>query len=109
MARYFFHFRCRDGTSVPDADGAELADVEAAHLHALALVRQTMPLFSTAAEARDWIIEVADEEQLHVLTVLFPGLERVLYRREREASPRVHRTLNLRRGRTVLNPSLPER
>jgi hypothetical protein len=80
VARYYFHYWCRGSLSVPDDDaGVELPDIKAAHRHALKLVQQTLPLFSDADETRGWWIEVADERDEHVITVLFPAKGTALY------------------------------
>ena len=80
MARYRFHYWCHGSISVPDEDGGiELADLQAAHRHALKLVRQTTPLFANAEEARGWYIEIADENDHHMMTVLFPAPGTALY------------------------------
>jgi hypothetical protein len=71
MPRYFFHFASRD-EFIPDHDGVVLDDLKAAHRHAMRLVWQTIPLMR-GEDLRHWFVEVADESQLVVLTVLFPA------------------------------------
>jgi hypothetical protein len=71
MPRYFFHFASKH-EFVPDYDGVILGSLSAAHLHATRLVSQTLPLLGSD-DPREWTIEVADERQLVVLTVLFPA------------------------------------
>jgi hypothetical protein len=74
MARYYFHYWSEGRLWVPDDDGGcELADLRAAHRHALKLIRQTLHLFSNAHEARNWYIEIADDQNRPVLAVLFPS------------------------------------
>ena len=43
MARYFFHLR-EPGAYVPDEEGAEFADLEAAHAYALYNVRDIISM-----------------------------------------------------------------
>jgi hypothetical protein len=84
VARFYFHYWHRGSLRVPDDEGGvELSNINAAHQHALKLVQQTLPLFDSADEARGWYIEIADEEDRHVLTVLFPAKGTALYGSER--------------------------
>jgi hypothetical protein len=84
MPRYFFHFVSRDDF-IPDYDGVILDDLRIAHRHAMRLVSQTLPVLGDD-DPRDWKIEIADERQFVLLTVIFPlrptfsegGLDRVL-------------------------------
>ena len=69
--------------------GVELADLQAAHGHALKLIRQTLVLFSDDHEARNWYIQVADDQNRTVLAVLFP-LRRSVVHRVLQAIPRGH-------------------
>jgi hypothetical protein len=71
MPRYFFHFASRDDF-IPDFDGVALEGLAAAHRHAVRPARQTRALLA-AGEPRHWTIEIADERQRVVLTVLFPA------------------------------------
>jgi hypothetical protein len=72
MPRYFFHF-VSPQESVPDAEGVELRDPRAAHLHAIKLVQQTMPFIADGPDWRGWVIDVRDGDRRSVLTVLFPA------------------------------------
>ena len=90
MIRYYFHYWCEGRLWVPDDDGGvELADLRAAHGHALKLIRQTLVLFSDDHEARNWYIQVADDQNRTVLAVLFP-LRRSVLHEVLQAIPRGH-------------------
>ena len=79
MARYYFHYWSEGRLWVPDDEGGlELADLRAAHRHALKLIRQTLRLFSDGHEARNWYIEIADDQNRAVLAVLFPSRRSVV-------------------------------
>jgi hypothetical protein len=71
MPRYFFHFVSKDDF-IPDYDGAVLSGLKAAHGHAVRLVAQTLPILADE-DPRHWKIEIADERQFVLLTVLFPA------------------------------------
>jgi hypothetical protein len=70
MPRYFFHFVSKEDF-IPDHDGMVLRDLKTAHLHAMRLVTATIPALGDE-DLRTWKIEIADERQYTVLTVLFP-------------------------------------
>jgi hypothetical protein len=70
MPRYFFHFLSKD-EFIPDYEGVVLANLNAAHRHAMRLVVQTIPALADE-DLRHWKIEIADERQYVALTVLFP-------------------------------------
>jgi hypothetical protein len=70
MPRYFFHFASKQDF-VPDYEGVLLADLRAAHRHAMRLIAQTIAVLA-GEDLRHWTIEIADERQYVVLTVLFP-------------------------------------
>jgi hypothetical protein len=69
MPRYFFHFASND-EFIPDEDGEVLDGLKAAHLHAMRLVNQTASTLRQD-DPNHWTIEVADERQAVLLTVLF--------------------------------------
>lgn len=71
MPRYLFHLVSKQRV-VRDDDGAILDGLKAAHLHALRLVRETLPVLGED-DRRQWRIEIADERQSTLLTVLFSG------------------------------------
>jgi hypothetical protein len=80
VARFYFHYWHRGSLSVPDDEGGlELSSINAAHQHALKLVQQTLPLFKGTEEARGWYIQIADDQDRHILTVLFPAKGTALY------------------------------
>ena len=97
MPRYLFHLVSKQRV-VRDYDGAILEGLKAAHLDALRLVRETRPVLGED-DRRQWRIEIADERQSTLLTVLFSGaappstaaikggLEVVSYTRHPERSP----------------------
>ena len=71
MPRYSFHFVSKEDF-IPDYDGVVLENLlKAAHGHAMRLVAQTAPALRDE-DLRHWTIEIADERQCIVLTVLFP-------------------------------------
>jgi hypothetical protein len=75
MPRYFFNIRHNRGPAglAEDLEGDELADVNAAHAHALAEAR-TMIARDRLTMIRDWMVlsfEIVDEDRQPVLTVPF--------------------------------------
>jgi hypothetical protein len=75
MPRYFFNIRHRSGPAglAVDPEGDELADVNAAHAHALSQAR-TMITRERLTFIRDWTVcsfEIVDEQGQPVLTVPF--------------------------------------
>ena len=68
--RYFFHFEIRN-ERISDCEGAELADLESAHRHALRIIEQAAPvILNDDPHWRDWRIEVGTETGDRILTVL---------------------------------------
>jgi hypothetical protein len=72
MPRYLFHFVSDEDCSIPDHDGVVLTDINAAHRHATRLINRTVP-FMAGQNLRHWRIDVADETNRTLLTVLFPA------------------------------------
>lgn len=70
MQRFFFHFVSPDDL-VRDELGVMLADLAAAHAHAMRLVRELIPVLPEA-DRRKWRIDICNEAQSHLVTVLFP-------------------------------------
>ena len=75
MPRYFFNVRHRPGPAglSEDPEGDELADVNAAHEHALSVARK-MIARDRLTLIRDWMVcsfEITDEAGRHVMTVPF--------------------------------------
>jgi hypothetical protein len=70
MPRYFFHFVSKEDF-IPDYEGVALPNLKAAHQHAMRLVGHTIAALADE-DLRLWMIEIADERQCVVLTVLFP-------------------------------------
>jgi len=86
MPHDFFDFLSVE-ERVPDGEGVELTDLRAAHLHASRIIQQTMPFIADGPDWRGWVVDVRDEREGHVLTVLFPArTKRVEYQR-RNAMP----------------------
>jgi hypothetical protein len=71
MPRFYFHFASRD-LHIPDDHGVELPDAATAARHAALLVRQTRPFVLEGPSWEGWVIEIADEKQRLVQTVVFP-------------------------------------
>jgi hypothetical protein len=72
MARYCFHFTSKDHF-VEDRDGVELADLAAAHAHAVKLIHQTIRNVLAGSGWDNWKIDISDESGRTPLTVLFPS------------------------------------
>ena len=68
MRRYFFHLR-GTGRMIPDEKGAELPDVETAHLAALESIKDILSDPETGADYSTWLIEIVDESGQTVLRV----------------------------------------
>lgn len=70
MPRY--HFNVHDGKDIPDTDGAELADLDAARVYAAqyasALLREQMEAFWKGDK---WHIDVTDHRGLALFTLTF--------------------------------------
>jgi hypothetical protein len=71
MARFFFHFVCKDGW-VPDREGTELDHLKDAHRHAMQLIDQATSGFEDANDWRDWMIQITGADHRSHMTVLFP-------------------------------------
>jgi hypothetical protein len=69
-APIFFHFVSKEDF-IPDYEGVALPNLKAAHQHAMRLVGHTIAALADE-DLRLWMIEIADERQCVVLTVLFP-------------------------------------
>jgi hypothetical protein len=75
--RYYFHFESRN-ERISDCDGAELADLQSAHRHALRIIEQAAPVIpSDDPNWRDWRIEVGSGTGDRVLTVLTAASQRL--------------------------------
>jgi hypothetical protein len=68
VPRYFFHVASAD-EFVPDYEGIILDDLKSAHVHANRLVAHMLALLPYEV-SRLWSVEIADEDQLVLLTVL---------------------------------------
>lgn len=72
MMRYFFHVR--DGKNIPDEEGTELADDEAARSEAIAASAEMMgDLGRKFWEGGAWEMQVVDETGREVVTLHFRG------------------------------------
>jgi hypothetical protein len=69
MARFFFHFSSKDDT-VHDSQGRDFDDLNAAHRHAMRLIRKAVELDDT--DWRGWSIKITDVHNRSMLNVLFP-------------------------------------
>ena len=75
MPRYYFHLSAPDQW-FQDTIGFELIDLSDAHLRAVQLARRVMMISGLARFAPDlkrWTVEVVDECQRSVMTVMFPS------------------------------------
>ena len=73
MPRYFFHLSAPD-VSFRDPIGFELSDLSAAHSRALQLADRVMMIGGLAScppDLRRWTVQIADEWQHSVMTVMF--------------------------------------
>jgi hypothetical protein len=73
MTRFFFNLATK-GTTILDSKGRELADLAAAHRHAMQLVHKMVLLDGTDWEG--WYFKITDLEQRSLLSVLFPQTSR---------------------------------
>jgi hypothetical protein len=71
MPRYFFHVVSKR-EFIGDEHGVVLDGPRAAHRHAMRLVGRTLPVLGSE-DLRDWRIEITDQRQSMLLTVLFPA------------------------------------
>jgi hypothetical protein len=71
VGQYFFHVTSKDDF-VHDTKGRELADLAAAHRHAMLLIHKTVLLDDM--DWRGWSINVTDASNRSVLSVLFPQI-----------------------------------
>ena len=73
MPRFFTNIR-RGGVLIPDPEGEDLPDAEAARVETLETVRETMRLPHVYGDMREWQrneFVITDEAGDHVLTVSF--------------------------------------
>ena len=71
MPRYFFH--CTDGDRfLLDEIGADLANLDEAHIHALQIARDISGRISGVRGWSGWSVQVTDELAQKVLIVPFP-------------------------------------
>ena len=71
MAHFFFHLVSKD-KMIRDPNGREFEDLSAAHQHAQTLVEKSILLLSHELNWTGWSINVSNENDDTVLTVLFP-------------------------------------
>jgi len=72
MMRYFFHVK--DGTDIPDTEGSELPDDEAARVEAIAASAEMLSdLGRKFWNGNGWEMTVVDETQREILCLYFRG------------------------------------
>jgi len=67
--RFYFHLESGN-ERILDFEGAELADLKAAHRHALRFIELAALFISDDPDWRDWRIEVASDRRERILTIL---------------------------------------
>lgn len=75
MPRYYFHL-CAPDERFEDPEGSEISDLSEAHSRALRLADRVMMFGGFARSQPDlgrWTVQIADERQKPVLTVIFPA------------------------------------
>ena len=75
MPRYYFHL-CAPDERFPDPDGSVISDLAEAHSRAVRLADRVMMFGGFAKcqpDLRRWTVEITDERQKPVLTVIFPA------------------------------------
>src|SRR6476659_5759914 len=101
LPRYFFHF-ASPVEVLADQEGVELADLTAAHQHAMRLVCKMLPFFSDKNSPRHWVIQVESQSGGERLTVLFPArADRIIYLKYLSGG----RNTNLAASATIYSPS----
>jgi len=71
MARFFFHLVSKDKI-IRDPNGREFENIGAAHRHAQTIVEKSILLLCHELNWTGWSINVSNENDDTVLTVLFP-------------------------------------
>jgi hypothetical protein len=69
MDRFFFHLASKD-TTIWDDKGRELADLAAAHRHAMLMIHKMVGLGDI--DWQGWSVKVTDANHRSTLSVLFP-------------------------------------
>ena len=75
MPRYYFHLSAPD-EDFRDSVGWEVSDLSAAHSRAVYLANRVVMyggLANFAPDFRRWTVEIADEDQRSIMTVIFPA------------------------------------
>jgi hypothetical protein len=75
MPRYYFHL-CAPDERFDDPEGSEVSDLAEAHSRAVRLADRVMMFGGFAKcqpDLRRWTVEITDERQEPVLTVIFPA------------------------------------
>lgn len=85
MQRFFFHFVSPEET-VRDERGVMLAGLAEAHVHAMRLVRELVPVLP-AQDRRKWRIEIGETGRRRSMTVLFPVSTLCLRHSSKSADP----------------------
>jgi len=75
MSLYYFNLKHRDG-SVPDGEGTDLADHDAARAHARAVARELMR--HREAQRRAWRLQICDAERRPLFELLFVDVDPLL-------------------------------
>jgi hypothetical protein len=71
MERFYFHILAGDLGYIPDTDGAELADLSAAHSRAVRIMYQTMSSVDGPEDWRKWRVKITDTRGNSVITLLY--------------------------------------
>lgn len=72
MPRFYFHISSADQENIPDCEGMELRDLDAAHHRACHIVDETMRWVDQDSW-RGWRVRVADDAGRTALVVLYPA------------------------------------
>jgi hypothetical protein len=81
-----YHFDVTDGDFMPDLEGIELADVEAARSHAVGLCGKLLNSdLAKFWQGEEWLIEVRDDSGIVMFTLVFMARDTPVARSQRAA------------------------